>query len=122
MALLRKLAGRNRKVEDDDIMSIIDNLNNVLNTKRGYGYFLDDFGISDYNHLNSRDDIAKVIIREVSENIERFEPRIVLVKIVDLKNDALFRLSFRIDCVVRNNARSLNLFLDPILDRYQVNP
>ena len=47
MALLRKLAGVHGKTNDNDILSIIDNLNNVLNTKRGYGYFLPNYGISD---------------------------------------------------------------------------
>ncbi|MFZ4699906.1 MAG: type VI secretion system baseplate subunit TssE [Candidatus Methylumidiphilus sp.] len=117
MALLRKMHGG----DDDEIASIVDNLNNILNTKRGWGFFLQDFGISDYNHLSSRDDIAEAIIREVGENIEHFEPRVMLVKIVELKDDALFRLSFRIDCVVRNNARSLKLFMDPLSERYQVN-
>lgn len=120
MALLRKLANSGGTSEEDEIKSIIDNLNNVLNTKRGYGFFLQDFGISDYHHLSSRDDIAETIIHEVSENIKQFEPRVELVKVVDIKDDKLFRLSFRVDCVVRNNARSLKLFLDPLLDRYQI--
>lgn len=120
MALLRKLANNRGTSEDDEIKSIIDNLNNVLNTKRNYGSFLQDFGISDYHHLSSRDDIAETVIREVSENINRFEPRVALIKVVDIKDDRLFRLSFRVDCVVRNNTRSLKLFLDPIMDRYQI--
>ena len=122
MALLRKLAGVHGKTNDNDILSIIDNLNNVLNTKRGYGYFLPNYGISDYNHLSSRDDIVKAVIREVSENIECFEPRIELVKVVQIKDDTLLHLSFRIDCIVRESTRSLKLLLDPIQDRYQVSP
>jgi type VI secretion system protein len=120
MALLRKLANTSGTSEEDEIRSIIDNLNNVLNSKRGYGFFLQDFGISDYHHLSSRDNIAETIIREVSENIKRFEPRVELIEVVDVKDDRLFRLSFRINCVVRNNSHSLKLFLDPLLDRYQI--
>jgi len=116
MALLKKISAG----DEDEIQSIVDNLNNLLNTKRGWGFFLKDFGISDYNHLHSRDNIAELAIREVSENIERFEPRVKLVKIVDLENDEQFRLSFRIDCMIRENARSLVLFMDPVLERYEV--
>jgi type VI secretion system protein len=118
MALLHKLA--NDKVEDDEIISIIDNLNNILNTKRGYGFFLQDFGLSDHHHLSSCEDITEMITREISENIARFEPRIELVKIDTIKDDRLFRISFRIDCVVHDNGCSLKLFLDPIRDCYQV--
>ena len=56
MALLHKLA--NDKAEDDEITSIIDNVNNMLNTKRGYGFFLQDFGLSDHHHLSSCEDIS----------------------------------------------------------------
>ena len=83
MALLHKLA-TNKNESDDDINSIIENLNNILNTKCGYGFFLQDFGISDYHHLNSGADITETIIKEISDNIKRFEPRIELLKIVDV--------------------------------------
>jgi type VI secretion system lysozyme-like protein len=122
MGLLRKLAGDKGKGEDNEIKSIIDNLNNVLNTTRGYGYFLNNFGISDYKYLCTREDVSMAIIAEITENIKLFEPRIVLKQIVSIKDDTLFRLSFRIDCVVRSNAHSLKLFLDPVLDHYQILP
>ena len=61
-----------------------------------------------------------MITREISENIECFEPRIELINIETIKDDRLFRLSFRIDCVLRNNGSPLKLFLDPIRDCYQV--
>ena len=118
MALLRKLAGDT--AEEDEIASIIDNLNNMLNTKRGYGFFLQDFGLSDYHHLSSCDDIAEMITREINENIERFEPRLKLINIEANKENKLFRQSFRIDCVIHNNACSLTLFLDQIRDCFQV--
>lgn len=120
MALLRKLSGQEYKPELDDIQGIVDNLNNVLNSKRGYSSLLPDFGVSDYHHYTSRSDIAKVIIREVSENIRQFEPRVALTQIIEVKDENLFKLSFRIDCIVKKNARSLRLVLDPVLDKYLV--
>ena len=122
MGLLRKLAGEKSKAEDHEIKSIIDNLNNMLNTTRGYGFFLQNFGISDYKYLSTREDIAKAIICEITENIELFEPRVVLNKVVDIKDDKLFRLSFRIDFMVRNKPHSFKLFLDPVNNHYQINP
>ena len=121
MGLLRKLAGGKSNPEDNEIKSIIDNLNNMFNTTRGYGFFLQNFGISDYKYLSTREDIAKAIISEISENIELFEPRIVLNQVVDIQDDKLFRLSFRIDFMVRNKPHSLKLFLDSIDNHYQIN-
>lgn len=113
MALLRKLASD--KDEDDEINSIVENINNVLSTRRGYGFFLHDFGLSDNHHLSSCKDIAAIIIDEIKENIEHFEPRVEVIEIVDVRDDRLFRLSFSIDCLIRENARPLKLFLDPTL-------
>lgn len=121
MALLRKLAGGKGKAEDNEIKSIIDNLNNVLGSKRDYGFFLQNFGLSDYKYLGTSDYIGKALIAEITENIELFEPRIVLNKIEHIKDDKLLHLAFSIDCMVRNKPHTLKLFLDPILDRYQVN-
>lgn len=120
MALLRKLAGGKGTADDDHIQDIIDNLHHVLNTTRGYGYFLADFGISDYKYLTTREDIEKAIMVEVAENIESFEPRIVLHKIEAIQDGKLFRLSFRIDCEALNTRRTLTLFLDPALQNYRV--
>ena len=119
MGLLRKLAGVHNKAEDDEIHSILDNLNHVLNTTRDYGAFLHSFGISNYTYLCAREDIAKALISEISENIALFEPRVVLNRIVASKEDKLLRLSFRIDFVLRDQLHSVKLFLDPIDQRFQ---
>ncbi|WP_432740553.1 GPW/gp25 family protein [Methylobacter sp. G7] len=120
MALLRKLAGDKDKAEDYEINSIIDNLNNVLGSKRDYGFFLQNFGLSDYKYLGTSDYIGKALIAEIAENIERFEPRIVLNNIEHIKDDKQFHLAFSLDCSVRNKNHTLKLFLNPVLDRYQV--
>lgn len=122
MGLLDRLAGRKGSAEGNENESIINNLNNVLGTTRDYGFFLHNFGISDYKYLCTRDDIAEAIINEVTENIELFEPRVVLEQIVSIKDDRLFRLSFRIDCVVRTTGHRLKLFLDPVQDHYRISP
>ncbi|SMF94695.1 type VI secretion system lysozyme-like protein [Methylomagnum ishizawai] len=121
MDLLRKLGNNTATGERDLVLGIVDNLNHVLNSKRGFSYFLEDFGISDYNHLSSREDIARAVMREVRENIEAFEPRIKLVDIVEIPDASLFRLSFRINCIVRENSRSLSMIFDPRIERYWVN-
>lgn len=113
MALLRKLAG-GKYEDDDEVNSIIENINNILSTRRGYGFFLQDFGMSDYHHLNSGNDIAEIIIKDLKENIENFEPRVEVVGIVNIKDDKVSRMSFSVDCLIRDNRQPLKLFLDPV--------
>lgn len=120
MALLRKLASDKNELAEDEINSIIENINNILTTQRGYGFFLPDFGMSDYHHLSAYIDIVKLTINEIKENIERFEPRVEVINVIDIKNNRLFCLSFTIDCLIRDNAHPLKLFLDPILGCYKV--
>jgi predicted component of type VI protein secretion system len=121
MALMRKLAGAQQASRrQDDMQSIVDNINNMLSTTRGYGFFLQDFGLSDYRYLSTRDDIAKAIIVEIGEIIELYEPRVVLHRVMDVKDGTLSRLSFQIDFDLRNQPHTLKLFLDPVDQRYRI--
>lgn len=119
MGLMRKLAG-GKQAGHDEMQSIVDNINNMLSTTRGYGFFLQDFGLSDYRYLSTRDDISLAIIREIGEIIERYEPRVVLRQVTDVKDGKLSRLSFRIDFDLRDQPHSLKLFLDPVDQRYRI--
>jgi len=78
-------------------------------------FFLQGFGMSDHHHLNSGSDIAAIIIKELKENIENFEPRIEVTEIVNIADDGISRMSFSINCLMRDNNRSLKLFLDPVV-------
>ena len=120
MALLRKLAGHKGQDIAYDIISIVDNLNNILNSTRDYGFFLQNFGISDYRYLSTREDIANAIIKEVNENIALFEPRVIVNGIIQVEEDKVLYLSFVIDAVVRSNGQPLKLFLNPVNDGLQV--
>lgn len=122
MALLNKLSGRkSNDTIDEDLRSIVENINHVLSTTRDYGFFLRHFGISDYRYLGTRDGIAEAIISEINENIEHFEPRVILKGVESInEGNKLARLAFRIDCEVRKTGRPFKLFLNPVDNRYQI--
>jgi type VI secretion system lysozyme-like protein len=120
MALLGKLA--NNQDDYDELNSIIKNLNNLLTTKRGYGFFLQDFGLSDYHHLSACTEITAQIIEEIKQIITQFEPRIEVIEVVHIQNDAFERLSFAINCQVRSTNLPLNLLVDPKRGCVKVNP
>jgi len=120
MGLLYKLAGGGRLADNDEMQSIVANINNMLNTTRGYGFFLQDFGLSDYRYLSTRDDIALAIIKEITELLAVYEPRVVLRRVEDVKDHKLSRLSFQIDFVLREQPHSLKLFLDPVDQHFRV--
>ena len=106
--------------ENPELISIINNLNNILNTKRGYGSFLADFGIRDLNEYTSKDDIAIAVIDEVKENIEKYEPRVEIINISRSEDRNPFHIAFNIECEVRKNAQSLHMVFDSVFNSVQI--
>ncbi len=121
MPFFDKFSSRSlRSPENPELVSIIDNLNNILNTKREYGSFLADFGIRDLNEYTSQDHIATAIIDEVKENIEKYEPRVEIINISRSEDRNPFHIAFNIECVVRTNAQSLHMVFDSVFNSVQI--
>jgi len=115
MALLRKFMNHaGSRNEDPELNSIISNLNNILNTRKGYGSILKDFGIRDMNEFLSREHIALAVIEEVKTNIARYEPRVELVEITRVDDNNPLRLSFQIKCLLRETSQSLHMVFDTV--------
>ena len=105
---------------DQDLQSIIENLNNVLNTKKGYGSFLKNYGIRDMNEYSSRDHLSVAIMDEVTYNIEQYEPRLQLVSIAIEDNDDPFQIAFKIECRVRDTAQYLFMEFDSVYNDFYI--
>lgn len=121
MTFFDKFDSKSRaRAADRYLNSIVENLNNVLNTKKEFGSILSDMGIRDLNEFRSRDDILSVVMEEVRQNIEQYEPRVELLGIVAQPTDSIFVLSFKIDCIVRKDARSLHLVFDTFFSKFHV--
>ena len=80
--------------KDDEIRSIVDNLNRILNTKKGFGHWLESYGIGDYNVHRGRTAIVQTLVEEIKENIELFEPRVRLHEVTEVEASSPFRLKF----------------------------
>ena len=62
MPFFKKFNNRSREAQIDAYLtSIVDNLNNILNTKKEYGSILNDLGIRDLNEFRSQEDIAAIV-------------------------------------------------------------
>jgi len=125
MALFRgKTANRPAKgasgSSSDDLHKIVEHLNNILNTKKGYGSFLEDFGIRDLNEYTSRDVLIKAIMQEVKHNIECYEPRLQIEEITVEENNDPFRISFSIKCFLKENKKALVMEFNSIYNHFNV--
>jgi type VI secretion system lysozyme-like protein len=103
-------------LSNDVIRDIVDNMNNILNTRKGYGSYLKDYGIRDLNEFNSRDGMIEIIIDEVVRCIEFYEPRIRIVKVIKETETDMFKLSFKMECVVQNSEKTLNMVFDTVFN------
>lgn len=121
MPLFNKFTtGVSRSRERSHMLSIVENLNNVLNTTRGFGSPLSDFGIHDMSGHMSRQEMARSIIADVRECIDLYEPRVQLDDIVFEDDQNPLRLSFTIKCTVRKSATSLHLMFDTVMGSVSV--
>ncbi|MEN6318105.1 MAG: type VI secretion system baseplate subunit TssE [Syntrophaceae bacterium] len=106
--------------KDKDLQDIIENLNNVLNAKKGFSSFLPNFGIRDMSECSSRDHLSAAIMEEVKYNIEHYEPRLELVKISTEKTDAPFRISFKIECRLKDTKRALIMEFNSVYNDFNI--
>lgn len=120
MSLFSKFIPESKTTLDPYLVSIVDNLNNVLNTKKGYGAMLPDLGIDDLNKFGSRAHIANEIIKEVKHNIKNYEPRVDLIDVSVEKSNNPFVLSFTIECKVKKNMQALHMIFDTFFNKFYV--
>ncbi len=122
MALFAKFDDRARgDPAERELASIIENLNNILNTRKDYGSSLLDMGIRDLNEYTSKDHILQAVMAEVKRNIARYEPRVELVRITAEESGNIFKISFKIECRVRETAKSLRMIFDSVFNNFEVN-
>ena len=122
MALFRgeRPAARISNSQDLDLQKVVANLNRVLNTKRGYGSILTDFGISDLNECTSRDVLILRIMEEVKRNIELYEPRLQLINIAVKDNKDVFRISFDINCILKDTRKALVMEFNSVYNNFNI--
>lgn len=110
--LLRKFFHDKRKA--DDIHSVIANLNHLLNTRKGFGFWVERYGLGDYNEYRSRAKIVQTLIKEIKENIQKFETRVRIDTIEEVGADSPFRLRFKVNGTFLEDQRPLFIVVDSL--------
>jgi phage baseplate assembly protein W len=102
------VGGQEGVTELDDIVR---NLNFVLKTKRGCGYFLETFGLSDVGYRTPEEMIV-ALTAELEENIRLYEPRVVVGQIDEEYDDAGQRAKLVVALRVRDASERLAIVVD----------
>jgi predicted component of type VI protein secretion system len=88
---------------------IIENICDLLNTKKGYGTFQKDLGIDSYIHPGTDNVLHKKIIEEIEQCITKYENRIQIEEILPLPNPSPFFYSFVIKCKIQRVSHDLRI-------------
>ncbi|WP_224249594.1 GPW/gp25 family protein [Hyalangium gracile] len=65
-----------RQGGNGELEQVRQNLESVLNTKEGYGYFVDGFGLGRYTEKFGTQDLMKTLTGEMLHSVETHEPRL----------------------------------------------
>ncbi len=78
--------------------SIRDHLTKLLNTRQGWAAIRSDYGMFDLTQLSRDDSNAPIRVRDaIQEAIEKFEPRLKVLRIEPMPSDNSLRLQFHIE-------------------------
>lgn len=105
---------------DHSIPGIVNNLNHILNTRMGFGSFLEGYGIRDMNEYSSKDLLSLAIMEEIQVNIESFEPRVTLVNIAVTDVSDPFRIAFKLALRVTDTQESLVMEFNSVNKNLQI--
>ena len=114
MSLFQKFV--TKKSTETLLFSIVRNLNQILNSKKGFSSYVKQFGIGDWNVYKSRHKIIETILDEIKENIELYEPRVKLLDIEEVDSEVASRLRFEMKCVILNKNKPIYVIFDSILN------
>lgn len=94
--------------EEEDILR---NLGFVLSTKRGSGYFLPSFGLSDVTFRTPEEAVTQ-LTQEIEENVRLYEPRVELVKVHEVYDDDGRKVRLVVALRRRDTKKPLQLVVD----------
>ena len=104
---------------DDELTDILRNLQWILDTKRGSGYFIKEFGLTQ-GGFRTNAEIIQVYTTEIREIIELFEPRLTFIELGDDYDPETGRIKLEIGCKLTESGQPVTMVLDPKTQKLKV--
>ncbi len=98
----------------DTLGLVIRNLQAILNTKEGYGYFLPGFGLGSYTAKSGTSDLVETLTAEIEATIRRYEPRIEEPELEMLGRDAGLHLIYSLKGIIEGERHTLLIHFDTV--------
>lgn len=101
---------------------VLQDISNILNTRKGFGSFDPNFGIEDISHYTDKAMIGDFIKIEIERNLKAYYPQIEITKIVDAPTTALSRIQLIIEIKIKGEALKIHVYNEQGLERWIVAP
>lgn len=120
MGLLRKHAHTHTSYHELRKTRMLQDISNILNTKKGFGSLDPDFGIEDISHYTQSAMISAFIKGEIRRNILKYYPQIEIIDISDAQAISLSRIQIQLDIKVNDDSFRIRVYNENGLERWIV--
>ena len=100
---------------------VMQNLRWIFSTRRGSGYFLDDFGVSDVGFRTPAEMIV-TMTDEIRQNIRLYEPRVEVIDVDEDWDESGKRSKLIVRLRVRDRKEKLEVVVDLTQKSFDVRP
>ena len=104
-----------------ELEDVIRNLGHVLRSKRGTGYFIRNFGLSEVG-FRTPEEMVTTLSAELRENIRLYEPRVELISIDEDYDDEGGRSRLLIGLRLRGARERLRVVFDLQKNTFDIEP
>jgi type VI secretion system protein len=104
----------------DELARVMRNLEAVLNTQAGYGYFVRDFGLGEYMEKRGSRALVETLTAEIQNEVEQREPRLRDVAVELYARDGALWLHFSLKAMLSGKPIELRLLFDTVSGRVRV--
>ncbi|SET90732.1 GPW/gp25 family protein [Stigmatella erecta] len=103
-----------------ELHQVCENIEAVLNTKEGYGYFVEGFGLGRYTEKSGTRDLMKTLTEEMLHSVEQHEPRLKEARLELRGQDSGLWLHFVLTGSVTGSACTLRVLFHTISGQVRV--
>jgi predicted component of type VI protein secretion system len=109
-----------RKRPDAKVQGIVEHLNHMLNTRKGFGSWLKDYGIGDYTVHKARNKALEKLIEEIQETVRIYDPRVSIDSIEEVESGSSFRVKLEVRCSFLEFEKPVSIVIDSLQNKVSV--
>jgi type VI secretion system protein len=111
-SFLDKFSRDQRRSAPSTLEHVMRNVQAVLNTKEGYGYFLPGFGLRSYTDQSREGNLVELLREELQQGILQYEPRLKDVEVEPRGRDSSLWLHFDLRARLEGQRVRLRILFD----------